>query len=176
MTAPPAPDQPRTLRRRATAGVRRRRRRFLAPGPVIFALLVAGGLVLAVTVMQRTTVGPTVQLPLAMEGMPAHLLNVWIEPDVLRVGEAAVTAQVVDLGGNARVASSIGFRIARTVQQEGEQAPLVDGVALAVTGRTIAGRFRAVLPVGEPGAWLIEVVVQMQGRTASVRFPVEVGP
>lgn len=150
----------------------RRRRRFLAPGPVIFALLAAGGLALVVTSMLSTTSGPTVQLPLTMEGMPPHLLNVWIEPESLTVGEAAVTAQVVDLGGNARVASHIGFRIA---QQEVEQAPLTAGVALPVTGRTEAGKYRATVSLAEAGSWLIEVVVQMQGRTASVRFPVEVG-
>ena len=61
-------------------------------------------------------------------------------------------------------------------RRQGGEARRVGGGAWAVPGRTIAGRFRAVLPVGEPGAWLIEVVVQMQGRTASVRFPVEVGP
>ena len=150
----------------------RRRRRFLAPGRVIFALLVAGGLALALTSMIRTTSGPTIQLPLSMEGMPPHLLNVWTEPDPLRVGEAELTAQVVDLGGNPR-ASHIGFRIARP---EGEQGPLTAGVALPVTGRTDAGRYGAMVSLPAPGAWLIEVVVQMQGRTASVRFPVEVGP
>lgn len=151
-----------------------RRRRFLAPGPMIFALLVAGGLALAVTSMLRTTSGPTVQLPLTMEGMPAHLLNVWIEPESLKVGEAALTAQVVDLGGNPR-ASHIGFRMARAGRQEGEQAPLTAGVALPVTGRAEAGKYRATVSLAEVGSWLIEVVVQMQGRTASVRFPVEVG-
>ena len=160
--------------RRAPANPSRRRRRFLGPGPLIFALLAAGGLALAVTTMLRTTSGPTVQLPLAMEGMPAHMLNVWIEPNPPEVGEAALTAQVVDLGGNARVASHIGFRVA---QEEGEQAPLAAGVALPVTGgRTEAGKYRATVSLPEPGAWLIEVVVQMQGRTASVRFPVEAGP
>lgn len=107
-----------------------------------------------------------------MEGMPAHLLNVWIEPNPPRVGEAAITAQVVDLGGNARVASHIGFRIA---QEEGEQAPLAAGAALPVTGRTEAGKYRATVSLPEVGSWTIEVVVQMQGRTASVSFPVEVG-
>ena len=172
MTAPLAPEQPGMQPRRATANTSRRRRRFLTPGRVIVALVVIGGPALAIATMLRTVSGPTVQLPLSMEGMPPHLLNVWTEPDPLRVGEAELTAQVVDVGGNPQ-ASHIGFRIAR---QEGEQGPLTAGVALPVTGRTEAGRYRAVVSLPQPGAWLIEVVVQMQGRTASVRFPVEVEP
>ena len=155
---------------RATANMSRRRRRLLTPGRVIIALVVIGGPAFAVAIMLGTVSGPTVQLPLSMEGMPPHLLNVWTEPDPLRVGAAELTAQVVDVGGNPR-ASHIGFRIAR---QEGEQGPLTAGVALPITGRTDVGRFRAMVSLPEPGAWLIEVVVQMQGRTALARFPVEV--
>ena len=172
MTARSAPDQRGRQPKGDSASESRRRRRFLSRGLVIFALVVA--VVIALVLIPLTTLsGPTVQLPLTMEGMPAHLLNVWIDPESLTVGQAAVTAQVVDLGGNARVASHIGFRIA---QQDVEQAPLTVGVAQPVTGRTEAGKYRAAVSFAEAGSWLIEVVVQMQGRTASVRFPVEVGP
>ena len=151
----------------------RRSRRFLAPGRVLIALVVIGGLAFAIATMLGTVSGPTVQLPLSMEGMPPHLLNVWTEPDPLTVGEAELTAQVVDVGGNPRAASAIAFRVLRS---EGEPEPATVGDPLPVTNRTDVGRYRAIVSVPEAGAWLVEVDVRMQGRTASVRFPVEVGP
>lgn len=151
----------------------RRRRRFLTPGRVIIALVVIGGPAFAIATMLGTVSGPTVQLPLSMEGMPPHLLNVWTEPDPLRVGEAELTAQVVDVGGNPRSASAIAFRVLRS---EGEPGSSTVGNPLPTTYIADVGRYRAMVSFPEAGAWLVEVDVRMQGRTASVRFPVEVGP
>ena len=140
---------------------------------MIIALVVIGGAALAVATMLLTISGPTVQLPLSMEGMPPHLLNVWTEPDPPRVGELQLTAQVVDVGGNPQAASAIAFRLLRS---EAEAEPATVGDPLPVNTRTDAGRYRAIVSVPEAGAWLVEIDVWMQGRTASVRFPVEVGP
>jgi hypothetical protein len=144
----------------------------LSPARIIVAGALLGGGLILLLVLPGTFQPPTVQLPLEMPGMRPHLLNVWVTPDPVTTGDAEITAQVVDRGGNPVMASAITFKL---LDSSGDTEADAEGVPFPRTNRTDAGRFRAVLRVSGAGEWW-ELAVAMSGRRVAARFRVNIEP
>lgn len=153
------------------AGARTTRRRLLTPMRVIIGGAVLGGGALLYLAVPGTVATPTYQVPLEMPGMQPHLLNMWVTPDPMTVGDAELTAQVVDRGGNPVIAGSITFKL---LDSAGDMVLEAGGSTVPRTNRADAGRFRAVVRVPAPAQWWLELSVEMAGRSATARFPVDV--
>ena len=146
-------------------------RRLFTPGWTTPALVIVATLALFLFFFFRTVNSPTVQLTVDMGSMGQHLLNVWLDPDPPRAPGTTIIAQVVDVGGNPRLANSVTFRAGRG---EGEPVSEKEGALMNATNRTERGRFRTVLDFPEPGGWWIDVEIDMGVEHATVRLPVQV--
>lgn len=147
------------------------RGRRVSIGLVISAVVVAVVAVLFVLVFSQTSSPPSNQVSLTMWSMGQHLLNVWLEPDPPQVGSLIVTGQVVDTGGNPRLSSSMTFK----ASPEETGSPVErEGNPVEVRDRLDNGKFRASMDLLQPGAWILEVDIVMQGRRATVQIPFQV--
>lgn len=146
-------------------------RRLLTPGRVISGVVILAGLALFIFSFLSTTDLPVTQLELEAGILGPQRLNVWLDPDPPELGDLTVIAQVVDVGGNPRLANSIKFMLGRSDDQP---ASSVEGVEMEAGDMTKRGRFRASLEIVEPGDWWIAIEIDLGTQHLSAQLPVRV--
>jgi hypothetical protein len=125
---------------------------------------------LAVVALLSTVSVPTVQAKVEMPGMAPHLLSLWFDSTQDPGGAMEITGQLLDAGGTPVSASSMRFSV---IGADGSLLSSEVGIPLPITNLADRWRFRAMVQISAAGNWDFDVEVQMSGRSATVRIPIQ---
>ena len=145
-------------------------RKWFTTGRVLVGGTVIVAVSLAIVALPSTVSVPTVQTDVEMPGMAPHLLSLWFDAPKDTGGPMEVTGQLLDAGGTPVPSRSMRFSI---VGSDDSMWSSEAGESLPSSNRGDRWRFRAVLQTPPVGVWDLDVELQMSGRTATARIPIQ---
>lgn len=147
-----------------------RPRKWFSTGRVLVGGTLIIAVSLAVVALLSTVSVPTIQAEVEMPGMAPHLLSLWFDASQDPGGPMEVTGQLLDAGGTPVSASSMRFSV---IGSDDSVSSSDAGVPLPMTNLADRWRFRAVVQIPAAGEWDLDVELQMSGRSATARIPIQ---
>jgi hypothetical protein len=147
-----------------------RPRKWFSTGRVLVGGTLAVAVSLAVVALVSTVSVPTVQTKVEMPGMAPHLLSLWFDATQDPGGPMEIIGQLLDAGGTPVSASSMRFSI---VGSDDSLLSSEVGEPLPSSNPGDIWRFRAVVQKPAGGGWDLDVELQMSGRSATARIPIQ---